>query len=95
MELKEYFKNYFKICKEIKKLLSKLVDAKIYIFGSVIDGGFSIGLSGIDVAIVSDEFKNREEKLKNYDILFDKYFSSPFEFHLLTEKQWSFYKNFN
>jgi predicted nucleotidyltransferase len=94
MELASYFKKYIEICREIKKRLLEIIDVKIYVFGSVVKGDFSIGLSDIDVAIVSDEFNDREKKLKIYDFLFNKYFSSPFEFHLLTENQWSFYRSF-
>lgn len=91
MERLDYFKNYGKYMKEIKALLTKyLEDFEIYVFGSVIRGDYSIGLSDIDVAIVSDELKIRNKKLMVYDILFEKYFDSPFEFHLLTEKEWSF-----
>lgn len=91
MERLDYFKNYGKYMKEIKALLTKyLGDFEIYVFGSVIRGDYSIGLSDIDVAIVSDELKIRNKKLMVYDILFEKYFDSPFEFHLLTEKEWSF-----
>ncbi len=94
MELARYFQNYLKYCKEIKNLVLKYIDAKIYVFGSVVKNEYSIGLSDIDVAIVSNKFNDRETKLKIYDLLFDKFFSTPFEFHLLTQKQWKFYKRF-
>lgn len=54
----------------------------------------SIGLSDIDVAIVSNEFELRKNKLRVYDVLFEKYFDSPFEFHLLTVKRWKFFSRF-
>jgi hypothetical protein len=38
--------------------------------------------------------KIERKKLKVYDILFSKYFDSPFEFHFLTEKQWEFFLRF-
>ncbi len=94
MERIKYFKNYKQIGKEIKKLVNKHVKARVFIFGSVVRGDYSVGLSDIDVAIVSDEFKDREKKLKVYDLLFTKYFDSPLEFHLLIEKQWNFYLRF-
>ena len=94
MERVKYFKNYLKVAKEIKKIVKKFVDAKIFVFGSVVRGDFSIGLSDIDIAIVSEKFSKRELKLKIYDILFEKYFESPLEFHFLTPKQWKFYKRF-
>jgi len=90
-----YFKNPDKFAREMKETISKLISHfEIYIFGSVIRGDYSPGLSDIDVAIVSNEFENREKKLQIYDLLFDRYFNSPFEFHLLTEKQWKFYRKF-
>ncbi|WP_457550564.1 nucleotidyltransferase domain-containing protein, partial [Archaeoglobus sp.] len=65
-----------------------------YVFGSVVRGDYSVGLSDIDVAIVSDEFESREKKLEIYDLLFERYFDTPFEFHLLTRKAWRFYRRF-
>ncbi|MEM0480763.1 MAG: nucleotidyltransferase domain-containing protein [Candidatus Aenigmatarchaeota archaeon] len=63
-------------------------------FGSVVKGNYSIGLSDIDIAIVSEEFKDRNKKLLIYDLLFEKYFDSPLEFHILTQEQWNFYLRF-
>ncbi|MEM5820829.1 MAG: nucleotidyltransferase domain-containing protein [Candidatus Aenigmatarchaeota archaeon] len=94
MERTEYLEKVKKLLKEMKKIVNQHVNAKIYVFGSIVKGNFSIGLSDVDIAIVSDEFKNREKKLEVYDILFSKYFDYPFEFHLLTEKQWNFYLRF-
>lgn len=64
----------------------------MYISGTIIRGNYSPGLSDIDVAIVSDEFEDREKKLAVYDMLFEKYFHTPFEFHILTKRQWKFYR---
>ncbi len=95
MERIIFFKNYIKYVKEIKSLLSnRLKNFKVYVFGSVVRGDYSIGLSDIDIAIVSDDFESREKKLEIYDLLFEKYFDTPFEFHLLTERAWKFYKRF-
>ena len=94
MERVEYFKNYSKYVKEMKKLLSEhLKEFQLYVFGSILND-YSVGLSDIDIAIVSDEFKSREKKLRAYDVLFEKYFYSPFEFHLLTKKEWEFFLRF-
>ena len=95
MERIEYFNNVMKYAEEIKKIVSDyLNEFEIYIFGSAVTGDFSPGLSDIDVAIVSDEFEDREKKMKVYDILLEKYFESPFEFHLLSMKRWEFYMRF-
>ena len=95
MERVDYFKNYGKCVKEMRDLLSKyLEEFELYVFGSAIKGDYSIGLSDIDVAIVSNEFELRKKKLRVYDVLFEKYFDSPFEFHLLTVKRWKFFSRF-
>ena len=94
MERVMYFKNFMEVGKEIKRLVCKTVHARVFIFGSVVRKEYSPGLSDIDIAVVSDEFKDREKKLMIYDMLFDKYFDSPIEFHLLTEKQWEFFLRF-
>jgi len=92
---KKYFDNLNFYLKEIKKLVKSLVpDAKVYLFGSVIKGNYSIGLSDIDIAIVSKDFENRDKKLKVLDVLLKKFFESPFEFHVLSENQWKYYLNF-
>jgi len=95
MERVDYFKNYGKYAKEMRDLLSKyLEEFELYVFGSAIKGDYSIGLSDIDVAIISNEFESRENKLRVYDVLFEKYFDSPFEFHLLTMDEWKFFLRF-
>ncbi|MFN3384019.1 MAG: nucleotidyltransferase domain-containing protein [Archaeoglobaceae archaeon] len=95
MERVEYFRNYRRHLREIVELVSAhLKEFEVYVFGSIVKGDYSVGLSDIDVAIVSDEFKNREKRLRVYDVLFEKYFDSPFEFHLLTREKWSFFLRF-
>jgi len=79
----------------MKVLMSKYPgEFELYVFGSAVKGDYFTGLSDIDVAIVSDEFESRENKLRVYDVLFDKYLNSPFEFHLLTMKEWKFFLRF-
>lgn len=90
----EYFEKFKEIGKEIKEIVLRHVDAEVFVFGSIVKGDYSIGLSDIDIAIVSDEFQDRDKKLKIYDILFSKYFDSPLEFHLLTRRQWEFFLRF-
>ncbi len=95
MERVEYFKNYRKYLQEIAEIISAhLRDFEIFVFGSLIRGDYSIGLSDIDVAIVSNEFENREKRLMVYDLLFNRYFDSPFEFHLLTKERWEKFLRF-
>ncbi|MCS7144062.1 MAG: nucleotidyltransferase domain-containing protein [Archaeoglobaceae archaeon] len=95
MERLEYFKNYRKYLQEVSEILpGYLKKFEIYVFGSILRGDYSPGLSDIDVAIVSEEFENRNLRIEIYDLLFEKYFHSPFEFHLLTRKKWEFFLRF-
>ena len=89
-----YFQNYLEFGEKIKEMVNEMAKARVFIFGSVVRGDFSPGLSDIDVAIVSDAFENRDLKLAVLDRLLDEFFFSPFEFHVLTKKQWRFYSRF-
>ena len=75
-------------------IVKSKLDCKVYVFGSILEGNYSVGLSDIDVAIVSEEFTDRNKKFEILDILWDAFFESPFEFHLLTPRQWEYYKRF-
>ncbi|MCS7144060.1 MAG: nucleotidyltransferase domain-containing protein [Archaeoglobaceae archaeon] len=92
---KKYFENLESYLLEIRRIVKEEVaEAELFLFGSVVEGDYSIGLSDIDVAIVSDAFLNRDLKLKILGILFEKFFDSPFEFHVLTKERWEYYKRF-
>lgn len=93
---KKYFDNLEKfLLKEIKKIVGREVqDAEIYLYGSLIEGEYSIGLSDIDVAVVTDTFKDREKKLSMFGTLTKTFIDSPFEFHTLTKEQWETYRRF-
>jgi predicted nucleotidyltransferase len=94
MEKKYYFLKYKEIAGEVKDTANEEVKARVFVFGSVVRGDYCVGLSDIDIAVVSSDFKDREKKLKVYNKLFEKYFDSPIEFHLLTPEQWEFYLRF-
>jgi len=92
---KRYFDDLNQNLERIKEIVAREVaDAEVYLYGSVVEGNFSIGLSDIDIAIVSDEFRKREKKLEIFGKLTKEFFDSPFEFHVLTKEQWNFYKKF-
>jgi len=92
---KKYFENLESFLLEIKKIVKEEVpDAELFLFGSVAERNYSIGLSDIDLAIVSDAFLNRDLKLKVFGELLEKFFDSPFEFHVLTKERWEYYKRF-
>ncbi len=93
-ENKKYFENPLKYLRGVKKILKKngIKEFRIFLFGSIVRGDYSIGLSDIDVLIVSDKFKDKELRRKVYLELGEKYFAKPFEFHLATPEQFnSFY----
>jgi len=91
----KYFENYVEEAKAIKGKLSRFLrEFELFVFGSAVRGDYSPGLSDIDVAVVSEEFNDRKKLEEVYDFLWDEYFDSPFEFHLLTKKKWEFYRKF-
>ncbi len=92
---KKYFDQIDDYLEKIKEIVGKeCTDAEIYLFGSVIEGDYSVGLSDIDIAIVSDRFNDRDLKLNIFGILTRIFFDSPFEFHVLTKEQWRALKRF-
>jgi len=91
----KFFENYLEEARVIKKKVSRFLrECEVFVFGSVVRGDYSPGLSDIDVAIVSDEFADRRKLEDVYDFLWEEYFNAPFEFHLLTRKKWNFYRRF-
>jgi len=99
MEMKEKEKvieNLDSYLKKIKKAAKReLKDAEIYLFGSILTKKFS-PRSDIDVAIISDSFKNdlnsRAKILSK--IKKEINFNPWFEIHLLTKKEFGFYRRF-
>ena len=63
--MEEYFINFKKYAVNIKSILREyLSDFDVYVFGSVVKSDCSLGLSDIDLAVISDYFKVREKKLE-------------------------------
>jgi predicted nucleotidyltransferase len=95
MERQKYFLDFLRYAEDVKRILTNcLSDFEVYVFGSVVRKDYSPGLSDIDIAIVSDEFESREKRMQIHDLLFQKFFDTPLEFHLLTRKRWEFYLRF-
>ncbi len=91
---RNYFEDLDSYLREIKKIVQKgCPDAEICLFGSVVNGNYSIGLSDMDVAVVSDTFRDRDKKLNMFGKLTKSFFDSPFEFQVLTHEQWKFFRN--
>lgn len=90
---KKFFENYTYYAKEIKKIARKYFsDAKVYVFGSVVDGSYHVMLSDIDVAVVTSNFdKGKALELK---IEVERKLSDVFQLHVLSEREWKFYLNF-
>ncbi len=92
---RKYFEDLENYLEKIKEVVAENnPDAKVYLFGSVAEGNYSVGLSDIDVAVVSEEFRDREKKLEIFGKLTKTFFDSPFEFHVLTPEQWEVFKRF-
>jgi len=74
-------RNHLKYIK--KRALERLGDARVYIFGSVIEGKYIPGKSDIDVLIVSNKIpKTVSELVKlKLEILGDLGYFNPFEVH--------------
>ncbi len=53
---KSYFENYEEFAKKVKELAKKFFGqnfSRVIVFGSVVKGEFSVGLSDIDIAILT------------------------------------------
>ena len=89
---KKYFENWLEYAKKIKEKAKKVLkdeNLKVFVFGSVVEGDFSIGLSDIDVAVVSEKAplgKERGYILLKLEEGFE--LAHPFEIHLVTPEIW-------
>jgi len=92
---KEYFTNLDRYIKIIKKRAKDIFeDARVYLFGSVVEGDWIPGKSDIDVLIVSDRIPKTVSKQVEIrlEILRDIGFLSPFEIHLADEEIFQYYR---
>ena len=95
-EKEKYFRNYLKYAKLIKKLaLRELKEVKVYVFGSIVKGNF-LPTSDIDILIVSKNTpKNVSERARIQAKILKKIgIGSPFEIHLINEKEFEWYEKF-
>ena len=90
IKTKEMIKNHkeylITINKNIKLVLK---ESQVYLFGSVIEGNL-VAASDIDILIIADIPKNhlkRAELIANIEEKSGLPLSHPFEFHLLTQKE--------
>ena len=95
-ENQKYFKNYLKYAKIIKRIVRKeLGEVRVFVFGSVIKGQ-ETPASDIDILVVS---KNMPEKMNERSKIKAKIWKrigifSPFEIHLVDEKEFRWYEKF-
>jgi len=90
IKTKEMIKNHKEYLKIIyKNIKLVLKESQIYLFGSILEGNL-VAASDIDILIIADIPKNH---LKRAEIVADIEeksglpLSHPFEFHLLTQKE--------
>lgn len=87
------FENWRELAEEVKLFLSNRIDDfELYVFGSVVEGGWCVGTSDIDIAVISKKFEDRELSSDIFNALRDKFLEIPFEFHILTPKKWELLK---
>ncbi len=95
---KKYFENYLKHSQQIKKLAKEFFKEKflkMFVFGSVVRGDYSIGLSDIDIAIILKKGVHRDEKVRFLLLIDEKFPENPFEIHIVSEEKWkSWYAKF-
>lgn len=96
-EKKKYFENWKKYGEKIKNFVENLLgeNVRLIFFGSIVKGNYTIGSSDIDVIIISDRFHDRNLRFFILSKLLERYLESPFEFHLITTKEFEkWYKKF-
>lgn len=95
-EREKYFKNYLKYARMAKKIAKKeLKDVKVFVFGSVVKKEHTPA-SDIDLLIVS---KNMPKRMKDRAEIQAKILKkigifSPFEIHMVNEREFKWYERF-
>lgn len=92
---RDFFENYLKYAKEMKKIANKFFGkARTIIFGSILEKGKLP--EDIDILVVSPEFSDFQKR-RDFLVKMKHKFGSfcPFEFHLVTPQDYQeWYKNF-
>ncbi len=95
-EEREYFENYMRYAKLIKRKAESLLGkVEVYVFGSVVERRHTAA-SDIDILIVSENAPRSQWErakikgmiLKEIDVF------APFEIHLVTPKEFEWYRGF-
>lgn len=95
-ENRKYFKNYLKYAKIVKNVVKReLGEARVFVFGSVVKKQ-ETPASDIDLLVVSKNMpKKMNERSKIKAKIWEKIgIFSPFEIHLVNEKEFEWYRKF-
>ncbi len=90
----EYMKNYINVAKKVKKLIHTYwPKAKIYVFGSVINGRYTAA-SDIDILVVLDKKPNPKEEVEVKASIYMR-LDAPIQLHIVSRRELEFwYKRF-
>ena len=93
-EVLTHLKNYRKIAEKVKEIVKeKYDDARVLVFGSVIEGRFT-ALSDIDILIICDINREEAAELKA-EIIRRLGYSTPIELHIATREEFErWYRRF-
>jgi len=90
IKTKEMIKNHRKYLKIINKNIKLVLrESQIYLFGSILEGNL-VAASDIDILIIADIPKSHLKRAEIVATIEEKSglpLSHPFEFHLLTQKE--------
>ncbi|MCW7079503.1 MAG: nucleotidyltransferase domain-containing protein [Candidatus Methanospirare jalkutatii] len=86
-ERKEYFENYM----HYARLVKEAVKGEVIVFGSVVEGKHTMA-SDIDLLVVLDSIERRDEILMKINEVLGEF--HPFQIHLVTRKEFEWYKRF-
>ncbi|MDK2876592.1 MAG: uncharacterized protein PWQ22_1002 [Archaeoglobaceae archaeon] len=95
-EERKYFENYNYYARLIKRKAEKMMGkVEVYVFGSVVEGRHTVA-SDIDIIVVSENTpKSQWERAKiKGDIMREIDVFAPFEIHLVTPKEFEWYRRF-
>ena len=84
---KEYFENYM----HYARLVKEAVGGEVIVFGSVVEGKHTMA-SDIDLLVVLDSIERRDEILMKINEVLGEF--HPFQIHLVTRKEFEWYKRF-
>lgn len=93
-KIEEIYGNLDNILRELKVLIKKyLSDSKIYLFGSVVRGKYTMS-SDIDILVITEQ-KERVDLDRLKALIKKKFIDIPFQLHIVSNKEYEkWYKKF-